>query len=208
MESNSSEDILKTDNQDVESSLMDILFSSSDSDSGDVRAIRVQDKGSKPHCARVLVQGVPAFGIVDTAADITIIGGNLFRKVASMARLKKNLKPADKIPRAYDQRPFTLDGRMELVITFGEKEISTQVYIKVDAADQLLLSEGVSRLLGIVEYQPDVQIWRGGRKKSGTSSARADVSNVPSIRVTLVKSVKVLPHQSTFIPIKAEGHVY
>ena len=123
-----------------------------------------------------------------------------------MARLKKkNLKPADKIPRAYDQRPFTLDGRMELVITFGEKEISTQVYIKVDAADQLLLSEGVSRLLGIVEYHPDVQIWRGGRKKSGTSSTRADVSNVPSVRVTLVKSVKVLPHQSTFIPIKAEG---
>ena len=82
--------------------------------------------------------------------------------------------------------------------TFGEKEISTQVYIKVDAADQLLLSEGVSRLLGIVEYHPDVQIWRGGRKKSGTSSARADVSNVPSIRVTLVKSVKaeyLHPHQ-------------
>ena len=159
VESNSSEDIPKTDNQDVESSLMDILFSSSDSDSGDVRVIRVQDKGSKPRCARVLVQGVPAYGIVDTAADITIIGGNLFRTVASVARLKKkNLKPADKIPRVYDQRPFTLDGRMELVITFGEKEISTQVYMKVDAADQLLLSEGVSRLLGIVEYHPDVQI--------------------------------------------------
>ena len=90
-------------------------------------AIRVQDEGSKPRCARVLVQGVPAYGIVDTAADITIIGGDLFRKVASVARLKKknlNLKPADKVPRAYDQRLFTLDGRMELVITFYEKEIS------------------------------------------------------------------------------------
>ena len=37
-------------------------------------------------------------------------------------------------------------------------EILTQVYIKVDAADQLLLSEGVSRLLGIVQYHPDVQV--------------------------------------------------
>ena len=143
---------------------------------------------------------------MDTAADITIIGENLFQKVASLARLKKkNLKPADKIPRAYDQHPFTLDGHMELVITFGEKEISMQVYIKVDAADQLLLSEGVSRLLGIVEYHPDVEVWRGGRKKKSSTSTKTDISNVPSVRVTLVKSAKVLPHQSTFIPIKAEG---
>ena len=117
-----------------------------------------------------------------------------------MARLKKkNLKPADKIPRAYDQRPFTLDGRMEMVIIFGGKEISTQVYIKVNAANQLLLSEGASRLLGIVEYHSDVQVWRGGRKKkSGTSPAKTGTTNVPLVRVTLVKSVKVLPHQSMY----------
>ena len=40
-------------------------------------------------CVPVLVLGVPAYGIVDTAADITIIGGRLFHKVASVARLKK-----------------------------------------------------------------------------------------------------------------------
>ena len=33
---------------------------------------------------------------------------------------------------------------MELVLTFGEKEISTKVYINLDTADQLLLLEGVS----------------------------------------------------------------
>ena len=163
---------------------MDILYSSSDSDNGDVKTIRVQDEGSKPRCARVLVQGVPAYGIVDTAADITIIGGNLFRKVASVAHLKKkNLKPADKIPRAYDQYPFSLDGRMELMITYGEKEILTQVYIKLDAADQLLLSEGVSRLLGIVEYHPDVQVWRGGRrnKELVTQFTKEERTSVPSV---------------------------
>lgn len=69
---------------------MDLLYSS-DSDSGNVNAVRVQDEGSKPRCARVLVQGVPAYGIVDTAADITIIGGKLFKKVASVARLKKKI---------------------------------------------------------------------------------------------------------------------
>ena len=139
---------------------MNILYSSSDSDSGDVKAIRVQDKGSKPRFARVLVQGVPTYGIVDTAADIMIIGGNLFRKVASVARLKKkNLKPTDEIPRAHDQHPFTLDGRIELMITFGEKEISMQVYIKVDAADQLLLSEGVSRNCGASSQCRSLERW-------------------------------------------------
>ena len=203
VETNSS-DVPEAKDQDAESNLMDLLYSS-DSDSGNVNAVRVQDEGSKPRCARMLVQGVPAYGIVDTAADITIIGGKLFKKVASVARLKKkNLKPADKIPRAYDQRPFSLDGRMELVLTFGEKEISTQVYIKVDAADQLLLSEGVSRLLGIVQYHPDVQVWRGGHKNK-KSATKTDRTNVPSVRVDLVRSIRVLPHQSVVVPIQAIG---
>ena len=61
-----------------------------------VKTITVRDEGSASRYAPVLVQGVPAYGIVDTAADITIIGGSLFRKVATVARLKKrNLKPAD-----------------------------------------------------------------------------------------------------------------
>ena len=76
--------------------------------------------------------GVSAYGIINTAADITIIGGKLFKKVVSVACLKKkNLKLTNKITGAYDQRPFTLDGHMELLLTFGEKEISTQVYVKV-----------------------------------------------------------------------------
>ena len=59
--------------------LLGCLYSSSDSD-GEVKAIRVQDEASKPRCARVLVQRVPAYGIIDTAADNTIMGGNLFVK--------------------------------------------------------------------------------------------------------------------------------
>jgi len=89
------------------------------------------------------VQGVPAVGIVDTAADITIMGDSLFKKVASVARLrKKDFKSADKIHHGYDQCPFQLNGRMDLDITFGDKTMKTAVYI---AVDQLLLSEGVCR---------------------------------------------------------------
>ena len=61
---------------------------SSDSDEGDALTVQVSDTGSKPQCAQVMVQGVPVVGIIDTAADITIIGGTLFWKVESVARLK------------------------------------------------------------------------------------------------------------------------
>ena len=44
--------------------------------------MRVQDKGSRPRLAKIQVQGVPATGIVDTGVDITITGGDLFKKVA------------------------------------------------------------------------------------------------------------------------------
>jgi len=60
----------------------------------------------------------------------------------SVAQLKK--KPADKTPCNYDQCP---DGRMDLTIAFGIKEMTTPVYIKLDAVN---LSEGVCRLLDIV----------------------------------------------------------
>ena len=45
------------------------------------------------------------YGIVDTWADITIIGSKLFRKVAAVARLKKDFREADKTLRNYDWQP-------------------------------------------------------------------------------------------------------
>ena len=73
----------------------------SDSDSSDeIRQVRVQDMGSQPHCAKVNVQGVPVDGAVDSGADITIIERDLFKRVATVAKLrKKNFKPPDKVPR-------------------------------------------------------------------------------------------------------------
>ena len=54
---------------------------SSDSDGGErVGTVRVADLGSKPQFASVQVQGVSATGVVDTGADITIMGGTLFKK--------------------------------------------------------------------------------------------------------------------------------
>ena len=102
------------------------LFSDSDS-SDEVHQVRVLDTGSKPYCAKVNVQGVPMEGVVDSGADITIMGGAMFKHIAAVAKLrKKDLKHPDKVP----QQPFRLDGRIDLEITFHDKTMNTPVYVK------------------------------------------------------------------------------
>ena len=59
--------------------------SSEDSEGEEVRVVRLTDQGSKPQCVKLQVQRVPAYGIIDSGADITIMGGILFKKVAAVA---------------------------------------------------------------------------------------------------------------------------
>jgi hypothetical protein len=87
------------------------------------------------------------------------MGGTLFKRVAAQARLRKSqlLKP-DRTPYTYDGKPFALDGRMQLDLTFKDRTIQTTIYLKMDATDQLLLSEGVCRQLGMLTYHPKVEV--------------------------------------------------
>ena len=102
------------------------LLSDSDSPEEGVRQVRVHDEGSKPQFAKVSVQGVPMLGVVDTGADISIINGSMFKRVAAVARLRKrDFKPPDKTSYAYDKKPFQLDGRLNLDITFQDKTMNT-----------------------------------------------------------------------------------
>ena len=41
--------------------------------------------------------------------------------------------------------------------------MKTAVYIKMDAPEQLLLSEGICCQLGILTYHPDVQLGNGDK---------------------------------------------
>ena len=127
-----------------ETNLFD-LYSSSDDETGvDARQIRISDKGSLAQCVRVLIQGVSVYGIMNSGADITIIGG-LIRKVAAAAKLRKrDLKNPDETLLTYDHQLFTLDGRVDLDI-FNEKTMNTPIYIKKNAHEQLLLLGGVCR---------------------------------------------------------------
>ena len=117
--------------------------------------VRVTDHGSRLRRVQVDITGVPATGLIDTGADISIMGPELFKKVAAVAGIKKKqFKPADKLPHTYDRRTFHLDGQLDLDVTFVEKTMHTSIYVKMDAFDHLLLSEGVCHQLGIMEYHP------------------------------------------------------
>ena len=169
---------------------LSLLFSD-ESDEEKCRQVTVEDKGSRSICAPLQVEGVPAYGLVDTGADITIIGPRLFKKVAAVSRLKKkDFKPADKTPHGYDGRSFELHGRMQLTLSFDGQEMKTMVYIKMDVEDQLLLSEGVCRQLGIVKYHPNVEVWRGCKKRKKPKKLKEP--KVPRVSCT-VKLVKPCP---------------
>ena len=67
--------------------------------------VRIDDRGSRQQYVDVLVGGVPAQGVIDSGADITIMGGDLFRRVAAAAQLRRSsLKKPDRVPRTYDRR--------------------------------------------------------------------------------------------------------
>ena len=60
--------------------LLDFLYSSSSDEHGVIHQVRVHDKGSRPQCVRVVLQGVPAYEIIDSGAAITIMGEACFGK--------------------------------------------------------------------------------------------------------------------------------
>ena len=85
------------------------------------------------------------------------------------------------MPRAYNQQKFSLDGRMDLDVTFRETTMRTLVYIKMDAHDPLLLSEGVCHQLGIVMYHPEVET-----KSSVPERPDSEEAVVPTVRICLL----------------------
>ena len=149
---------------------------------------------------------MPTSGVIDTGADITIMGGELFKKIAKVAKLKKkDFKQPDRTPCTYDRKQFKLHGRMDLEITFDGKMLVTPIYIKMDAHDQLLLSEGVCSQLGILEYHKNV--WPGHELETDVlnTSGEAAVTSVRTFRVSLSESVIIPANKSTVVPVCVES---
>ena len=74
----------------------------------------------------------------------------------------------------------------------------TSVYVKMDAYDDLLLSEGVCSQLGIVTYHSKV-----GRTQSSTT-VDTPTSSACSVRISLVESLRLAPCSSTLASVKLD----
>ena len=69
---------------------------------------------------------------------------------------RRDIKPVDKTPHTYVQRTFYLDGPLDLDVIFDGRTMTTPIYVKMVDKEQLLISEGVCRQLGIVKYHKEV----------------------------------------------------
>ena len=121
---------------------------------------------------------------------------------------KRNFKPPDQVLHNYDRRPFHLDGRVNLDVEFLDKTMTTPVYVKKYAHEQLLLSEGVCRQLGIISYHPEVQT-SPPKKENENGPSLSDNSptpcQVPSVKVHLVQSAKLPPNHSAVVEARLVG---
>ena len=181
----------------VSSGPLACLYSDSEEEER-VDLLRVPDRGSCSRHAAVEVQGVLAIGTIDSGSDLTIINGDLFKKVAGAARSKKrDFKPTDKRPRTYSGEQFELDGRMDLDVSFDGLTMSTPVYIKMKVTEPLLLSEGVCSQLKILSYHPQVETPLRRAKEQSRAA-----ETVPMVRIQLVKSSKLLPQSSHQVPVR------
>ena len=80
----------------------------------------------------------------------------------------------------------------------------TLVYIKMDVHDPLLLSEGVCRQLGLISYHSEVRERRKTNDKAQGVGESKEVL-VPSIRVSLVKSVSIPAGRYRDVAVRVEG---
>ena len=97
------------------------LFSDSEESDSGVRQVRINDRGSHQQYANVQIEGVPAKGVIDSGADITIMGGDLFHRVAAAARLRRSrFMKADKVPRTYDSGLESMGGASRKSISSTE----------------------------------------------------------------------------------------
>ena len=136
--------------------------------------------------------------------ELTLQSSVVSQKISTVAWLKKrDLKRPDKQPRNYDQTPFSLDGRVYLDISFGDKTVRTPVYIKSNAPDQMLLSE-----VELVQYHPEMQPRTNRHPEAPDPSVSSGdpctmprgETRVPTVSVCLVQALCIPPNHCAVVP--------
>ena len=76
--------------------------------------------------------------------------------------------------------------------------MKTPIYIKMDAKEQLLISEGGCRQLGIVKYHKEVRPGDSTRR----GNAQTEEVYLPSVRVLLVQTIKLRPEECVVAEVR------
>ena len=114
---------------------------------------------------------------------ITIMGGQLIKKKAKVARLKKkDFKQPDRTPCTYDRKKFNLHGIMVLEITFGGKMLFT-------SRQMLTISCCCLKELGILQYHKNVWPSHELVTDVGNTSGEGAVTLVRTFHVSLLEPV-------------------
>lgn len=88
------------------------LSSNPDSDDPGVWQVCIVNQGSKPQY--VLVENIPARGVINSGCDITIMGGELFSHAVTVLRMQKSqFRKPEKVPKTYSGRNFELNGMVD-----------------------------------------------------------------------------------------------
>ena len=88
--------------------------------------------------------------------------------------------------------------------------MTTPIYVKMDAPEELLLSEGVCRQLGIVTYHPEVKPFKA--VKSDSTAGKPEVwqnerCTVPMVRIVITEDVPLLPNQCVMTQVQLDGEI-
>ena len=170
-----------------------------------VPSIKSADLTSKSRHVKVKIEGIPITGIIDTGSDITIISGELFKNDVVAAQLSSEaFKPANKQACAYSGQPIALDGQMDVTISFESHDTRTTIYVKLQAPDQLLLSESVCRELGIVKYHSLVdsvesEVMEGSDLRQESSNNKSENTTA---KVKMIRTVRIPANHAAVVPIQ------
>lgn len=112
---------------------------------------------------------------------------------------------------------------MDLTVSLAGQMLTTPVYIKMDTLEPLLLSEGVCRQLGILQYHPDVQLCSSKEGQRAVSAAMTEGTErltegqeelpdtslgdaiVPTISVRLIQSLRLPPGHCAVVLVAMDG---
>ena len=136
------------------------------------------------------------------------MGSTTFKQVAIVAKLRKrDFKPPDKVPKNYDLKPFHVDGMIEVDIEFQVKTMKTPVYVKMDAPEELLLSEGVCRQLSIISYHPEVQESTSAKPTKAPDREKEEGCAVSTVRICLVQDIHLIPNECMTAQVQMDDDV-